>query len=261
MGTSQSKPSAKPGSPLIPSWAEQDPPPPGAPQPQPPQNQEVLEPRRTTGLRRALKDYLKTGDERIGRRALGHYARGSAGGGAAGAARLGRAARIGGQVFGALSGAGRGEAPAPGSFDISTLAGHSVADAIAAIVDAFCPPGILDEDTIRASLAESLAEALTGADQFDPAALDDFTVVVAMRCFVAEMVFAAVAAEQGQAAANIPPAQAVARENDLRDIVRELTDVKATPVLQQAAGPLSQVNIETLVRQIAADVIAEMATW
>ena len=259
MGTSQSKPSARTGSPLVPSWAEQDPAP-GA-TPPPPADDEVLESRHNAGMRSALRDYLRTGDEGSARKALGHYSRRSTGSGSSAGARVGRAARAGGLAFAALASARANNPPPEGAVDLRTFAGRPTTEAINAIVDAFCPPGILDEDAIRAAMSEALAEALAGLDQFDPTQLSDFAIVVAMRSYVAELVFNAVMVEQGQSAVDATPLQAVERENNIRDIVRELTDLKATAVLQAEGQEFTPQRIESMVREIATLVYEEMATW
>jgi len=267
MGTSQSKPSARGGSPLVPSWANQDPVPGNGdgdgPGPAAPNDgaDEVLEPRRSSGMRRSMKRFLTTGDRADARRALGHYSRGSAGGGAPGAHRLGRAARVGGGVLSALSQAVAGQPVAPNGFDLRSLTGGEVGDAINAIVDAFCPPGIVDEDTIRAAIGEALTEALAGLDQFDPAAIDDYTVLIATRSFIAELVFGSVVTEQGQSAENVPPQLAISRENDLRALVREVTDAIATPAIQAAGTNLSQDHVAELVTTITTAVYGEMSEW
>jgi hypothetical protein len=110
-------------------------------------------------------------------------------------------------------------------------------------------------------MAEALAEAFANLDRFDPAAVTDHTVVVAIRCFVAELVFTEVIAEEGQSASHVPPLQAVARENDLRNIIREITDVQATPILQRVNGVMMPRQIAMLVQQISASVYQELATW
>lgn len=211
-------------------------------------------------MRRALRGYLASGDRAEARRALGAYAR-SSGGGRAGTQRVARAARIAGAAFGGLASARAGQPPADNALDLRTLTGQPVDAAIAAIVDAFCPPGILDEEVIRAAMAEALAEALDGLDTFDPSAVSDAAIVIALRSFIAELVFSAIMAEQGQTAQRVPPDQAVARENDFREIVRELTDSVATPIIQAAGGALGGTQIEALVRRITGDVHAEAATW
>lgn len=261
MGTSQSKPSARGGSPLIPSWGEKDPPPPDGNTPPPtPPDHEQLEPKRTTGFRAALGRFYRSGDPAEARRALGHFSRKSLGGGGAGGRRFARAASSGGAAISALSMAGAGQAATSG-FDVSSLAGRPVGEAIDAIVDEFCPPGILDEEGIRAAMAEALAEILQGVDTFDPQALDPAAILLCMRAFVSELVFQAVMAEEGAAKNSVTPLQAVQRENDIRALVRDTTDREATPILQNAIGPLSPQQVEGLVGAILTEVGKELASW
>lgn len=204
---------------------------------------------------------MSSGDRADARRALGHYARGSAGSGAAGGARVARSARVGGAVISALSNMVSGTAVPPSTFNLASLTGRSVADAVAAIVDAFCPPGIIDEDLLRAAMGEALTEALNGLDTFDPASVDDYAVVVATRVFIAELVFNAISAEQGQAAENVPPSQAVARENQLRDLIREVTDVTATPIIQAAGSAIGEAQVSQMVQSIVTLIFEEMSGW
>ena len=275
MGTSQSKPPAKGGSPLVPSWANQDPPPPdgNAPPPadgkQPPPvknppavpQPDLIQPRRHAGFRSSLKRFMASGDRADARRALGHYARGSAGGGAAGGARVARSARVGGAAISALSNMVSGTTVAPNGFNLASLTGRPVDDAVAAIVDAFCPPGIIDEDLLRTAMGEALTEAFDGLDKFDPTTLDDHAIVVATRIFIAELVFNTISAEQGQAAENVAPLQAVARENDLRDMIREVTDVTPTPIIQAAGSKLTEAQVAQMVQSIVTLVFEEMSGW
>lgn len=283
MGTSQSKPSAPGRSPLVPSWGDRDPAPPHDPsapsdtnapnappadpqQPAPDQGASPpapspnLPPRHNSAFRRAYRDFMHSGSHADGRRALGHFARGS-GGGRGGSAKYSRAARSAGGAFAGMARAGQGQGPVAGALDLRTLAGRPIADAIAAIVDAFCPPGILNEDTARAAMAEGLAEALDGVDIFDPAAVNDYSILLTARVFVAELVFATMAAEQGQSADSVPTTQAVAREEELRAMVREVTDVVGTPILQQVGASLDPVQMDNLVKLVIAAVTAEMAKW
>ena len=259
MGTSQSKPNTPGGGPLVPPWADQDPPPPD--QAQPPASPDTLPDAPFRGVRVALRDYLSTGDRRLGRRALGRYARAVGGGQAA--ARHARAARSGASAIAAIAAvAGAGGAPVTvDGFDLGALAGLPLEDAIGAIVDRFCPPGILDEDMARAAVAESLFVALDGSADFDLSAIDDRTVVSATASFVAEMVFASVAVEQGDSASNVSPDLAVRRENDLRDLIREVADQAAVPVIQRAGSALDARTMEGLIAQITATVYEEMSHW
>jgi len=276
MGTSRSKPPARPGSPLLPSWADKDPVDDGGPQPPPspqipalppgapppaPLPPEFLEPRRLSGFRRSLKRFYSSGDREDARRALGHFARGAAGGGGSGGQRMARAARTGGAAIAAIAGAAQGNTVAANGFDLGSLTGRPLGEAIDAIVDAFCPPGIFDEDLLRASIGEALAEALDGNDPFDPASINNEAAVVAARALIAELVFRSVMVEQGQAAENVPPLQAVQRENDFRSLIREVTDVHATPALTAVQGQLSQNQVAAIVRSVVTIVLEEASEW
>ena len=277
MGTSQSKPSLGGGKPLVPSWGDQDPAPPPDPQaadqeapavdpqapggaepPEAPPNADPLPPRPLAGTRRALRDYYGSGSPADARRAAGRFARSV---GAGGARRYARATRTGGAALAAMARAASGLEPRPGSLDLRDLNGRPVEEAIGEIVDAFCPPGILDEEATRLAIGEALFEALGHADIFDPEAINDLTLVVASRCFVAELVFASLAAEAGKAADNVSPAVAVAREKGLRDLIREVADVVGTEILQNAGPLLTPQVVEGVVAQVTNAVLAEMRQW
>lgn len=271
MGTSQSKPSLSGGKPLVPSWADQDPSPPenpdnptgpedqSAPEPAPaPRPERTLPPRPLAGVRRALRDYYQSGDASAARRAGGRFARSIGGGGAA---RYQRAARTGGAAFAALARAANGLEPSPGTLDLRSLAGRPIDEAIGEIVDAFCPTGILDEEATRIAIGEALFEAIGDSDVFAPEAVNDVALLIATRCFVAEIVFASLAAEAGKSADAVSPAVAVARENGLRDLIREVTDVVGTPLLQSAGATLTPQAFEGLVSQVTDAVLAEMREW
>lgn len=260
MGTSQSKPSTPGGSPLVPSWANQDPPPPDQPQPAP-TLPDVLPAAPLAGMRRALREYMSTGDRAAGRNALGRYAR--AMGGTRASARHARAARTGSAALSALASVAQanGAAVVIDGFDLGTLAGRPLEEAIGTIVDQFCPPGILDEDVVRSAIGEALFEALGDQPVFDLNAVTDHVVVVATVCFVAELVFAAVASEQGRSAENVPPATAVQRENALRDLVRAAADEIATPIVQRTGGSLDPAALDGIVTEITSAVYGEIARW
>lgn len=203
---------------------------------------------------------MNTGDVAAGRSALGRYSR--AMGGSQASARHARAARTGGAALSALaSGAQPRATPPIAEFDLGTLSGRPLEHAIGAIVDEFCPPGILDEDMVRSAMAEALFEALGDQAVFDVDAVTDHVVVVATVCFVSELVFASVAVEMGTSAENVPPAAAVQRENALRDLVRAAADEIATPVVQRFGGSFDPNRLEGLIAQITSAVYGEMAQW
>lgn len=275
MGTSGSRPDPRKNSPLIPPWADQDPPrpaptPDGAPdpipdppKPPPPPPPDSLAPdNRYLAFRTSYGHFARTGSADSGRQALGHYARTSAGGSRAASTRVARAARTGGGALASFASAASG-VPATGTtFNAAALAGQPVDVAIDAIVDAFCPPGILDEDLARAALAEALAVALTGADVFDPNAIDANAVRVATLTFAAELVFHEVAGHGANALAQAPNmAAAVAREAQLRSYIREAADAVGTPIIAAAGGSLSATAFSGLVTRLVEVVTRELATW
>ena len=283
MGTSKSKPDSQPQRPFIPPWADQDPaqpppspdanpasgqPPPDGqaqpPVPAPPQPQPAdLTPHgRFAGFRRALGRFASSGDRGEARTALGHWARTSMGGSQAGTARVARAVRTGGAALAGIARAGAGLAPVAGALDVRTLAGLSVDVAIDRIVDAFCPSGILDEDVARLAIGEALATAMSGIDTFDPAALDANSVRVATLTFVGELVFVQIAGDGSKSLAAAPsPTAAVQREADLRSLIREVTDVIGTPILEATGNVLTPPAMTSLVSRLVQAVEKEISTW
>jgi hypothetical protein len=285
MGTSRPKPDAPPGSPLIPPWAEQDPinpPPPPEPLPEDPipepeeddpgpsadeivdgidDEDEVAEPQRYRGFRIALGRFAGSGSRDDARHALGRWASRSVGGGSAASRRTVRAARTGGAALVGLARAGSGQAPEGNALDLRNLAGQPIETAIAAIIDAFMPPGILDEVAARLAMEQALAETLAGADTFDPAALDTNAVQTATLAFVAELVFVQVAGDAGRSLAAVGPVAAAQREADIRSLVREVVNFVGTPVLSAAGVVLNEQRMSALVSQVLQETLEEVATW
>lgn len=288
MGTSQSKRDARPGASLIPPWADGDPQPvptddtngneaivdttsddPSAAAPTavvtmgtPVQGSAVAPPRRYANFRSALGRFASSGDRGDARKALGHWVRTSRGGSVSGARSLGRASRSGAAALAGISRAVAGAPPQSGALDVRSLAGLPSDAAITRIVDAFCPPGILDEDVARLAMDEALARALDGVDTFDPAALDANAVRIATLTFVAELVFVSVMGDGGNALAAAPTITAAAqRENDVRALVREVADVVGTPILAATGAVLTSTGMNALVLRLVAAVQEEMSTW
>jgi hypothetical protein len=153
------------------------------------------------------------------------------------------------------------QAPLPGELDLRKLAGLPADAAIDQIVDAFCPPGILDEDALRAAIGEALASLLAGADKFDPASIDQGAIRAVVLRFVAELVFVSVMLDSGESLSAAPPSLAIQRENGLRDLIREVVDIAGTPVLDAAGTTLNRTRMEDLVSQLVAEAHRVIATW
>jgi hypothetical protein len=270
MGTSQSKRDAPPAAPLVPPWANQDPPlpEPATIPPVPPSQPaalpqlptiELAPPRRYAGFRAALGHFASSGDAGDARTALGNWARTSTGGARAGTARVARAARTGGAALASFARAGAGQPPVAGALDVRSLAGLPVSQAVDRIVDAFCPPGILDEDMARLAIGEALATALSGVDTFDPNAIDANAVRIATLTFAAELVFLSVGGRALAAAPN--PTAAAQREADIRSLVREVADTVGTPILTAAGNTLTPAGMAALISRLVQVVQTEMGTW
>jgi hypothetical protein len=209
------------------------------------------------GFRTSLGRYVGSGDGADARSALGHWAR-SAGG----SAKVGRAVRAGGALFGALAAASTGQTG--GTFDFRSLQGLPVNAAIDRIVDVFCPSGILDEDLIRITIGQALNEALQGQDTFDVNAVDGHAINVAILAFVAELVFVTVMGDAGEALAKAPnQLAAVQREAEIREISKIVTDIVGTPIIQQmqSHGQITPEEISRVVARLIDAVQGEMRTW
>ena len=103
---------------------------------------------------------------------------------------------------------------------------------------------------------------MSGIDTFDPAALDANSVRVATLTFVGELVFVQIAGDGSRSLAAAPsPTVAVQRETDLRSLIREVTDVIGTPILEATGNVLTPSAMESLVSQLVQDVEKEMSTW
>jgi hypothetical protein len=280
MGTSASKGDPAPGFPLVPPWANQDNVIPPDETDEPGDANDGTDADQSGGeqipllapsppapsipfrrFRGRLNRYVDTGDRNDARSAIGSWVNTSRGGARFATQRLSRAIRSGGAAFAALHRAATGSAPLPGELDVLTLAGLPADIAVDRIVDAYCPPGILDEDALRAALGEALAELVAEADTFDPAAVDENAVRVAMLRFVAELVFVSVTLDSGDAFTGAAPTVAIQRENDLRALIREVTDVVGSPLLPVAGEALSTAGVRDLISRVVLAVHAEMATW
>lgn len=286
MGTSRSKSDAPPASPLVPPWADQDPPPPPLlpePLPQgpvpeleddpgPPTDEvvygeddvdadEIAEPRRYAGFRTALRSFAGSGAREDLRTALGRWASKSVGGGSAASRRMARATRTGGAALTGFARAVAGQAPERGRLDIRTLAGQPVEVTINAIVNAFMPPGILDEVAARLAMEVALATALSGVDTFDPAALDANAVRVATLAFVAELVFVQVAGDAGPSLNAIGPVAAAQREANIRSLVREVVNLIGLPIIHAGGAVLSEQRMSALITLVLRETLEEVATW
>lgn len=272
MGTSQSKRDARPGASLVPPWADRDPEAADTDADSGEDNAELTPdvssaptaaPRRYAAFRTAFGRFASSADMGDARRALGHWVRTSRGGSANATKSISRAISSGSAVLAALSRAVVGAPSEDGeTLSLSSLAGLPSDVAIWRIVDAFCPPGILDEELARLAIDEALAKALGSADTFDPTALDANALRIATLTFVSELVFVAVMGDAGRALSAAPTIAAAAqREADIRTLVREVADLVGTPTLADVGFVLTSTGMDNLVTKLVAEVQEEMSRW
>ncbi|MBX4960556.1 hypothetical protein HJA92_03190 [Rhizobium binae] len=290
MGTS--KTSGGPGKnvPLVPSWVASDAPPPPTPpsppltapddgggspsspsippdkQPEPPpedqkpepQKQPVSPARRFTVAKRAVGDFVKSGDERRLRKALGNYVRNGYGGSSTATQRMGKAASAASGLFDLLSRGqttndiAAGEAPA---LDLATLAGlphNEIADRIA---DAVNPGDIsLDDAGTREAIAEAISSVLGENEDAD---ITSLPAELAEECYVRTLsisAFKILVADIGAAIWRAAHGNAPLANERLKDISDYLREVyRAQYVKMKALGTsISRNNSARIAREITA---------
>lgn len=188
MGTSNAYGGAGGGTPLIPSWLDDDssgadgntpaptdgqepPPVPPAPAaiPYPPP---LGAPDRFQSARNNFTRFATSGgsDRQSLGRAVSQYVRKSMGGSRQAAGRMGSSRRVGAGLIGFLNSASEhGATQALTALDLGTLAGSPIEDVFAGLVDYFCPDGgSIDEGIAREAFVETIADlAAAGVTDMD----------------------------------------------------------------------------------------------
>jgi hypothetical protein len=264
VGTSQSKRDPRPEIPLIPPWADSDPPPqePDSDEQSEDNNSPLAPPRRFQGFRIQLTTFASSGRRSDARQALSRWASTSSGGSAVAPKRVARAIAGGAAALGAIARADAGLPAETGLLDLRSLAGQPLAIAINTIVDTFCPPGILDEEIARMALGEALASALSEADTFEPTAFPESLVPIAILAFVAELTFAQVATDIGDTFVNtVSPIVAAKREAELKSLVKEVADMVGPPIIAAAGALVNRSALAKVIRELVRVIHATMESW
>ncbi len=143
-----------------------------APPQVPPQVGQAL-PRRFTEARRAIRDYVRSGDRERLRAGLGSYVGKGYRGSRTASARMGQAATSASRAYSVLSGLADGSiTPRDLGFDPASLAGAPMEDVIDALVDAICSNDTtLDDGAGREAVNEALSEVLGDDPDLDPLAM------------------------------------------------------------------------------------------
>jgi hypothetical protein len=251
MGTSQSNPGPGGGTPLVPPWADDQP---QTPLPLP-------EPARYSPFRRALGDFIRSGDNNDLRAALGHYARRGTGGSSIAARRMGGVMRSGAALYGTLAGARETGAVSESTVDLSTLAGLPCNAAIDAIAQALSPDDG-DSDKIRSAMNFALVEALDGVEIFDPGHITDEIIANTMVNFLAESIFFQIVADAGRAWTKAETAtQAITAENALRELIHVIVDKYMVPKLTGNIRSFTRQEMNGIQREVIQSVWKEWEAY
>jgi len=244
MGTSQSSPGPSGGSPLVPPWADD----------QPQQPLPLPQPGRFKPFRQALGSFIKSGDRKKLRSALGHYARKASGGGGAASRRMGSVTRAGASLYTALISGGAFGLPGETAVGLNDLAGQPCDVAIDTITRALSSDDG-DADKIRAAMNHALVEALDGVETFDPSYITDEVIVDTMIGYLAESVFFQIVMDAGRAWTKAEtPTQAMAAENALREVVKVVVDKHMASKFSGNVRSFSRREIAQLERQVISEV-------
>lgn len=242
MGTSQSSGGPGSGVPMVPPWTP-DPPagePPGsepggedapadaepaAPQLSQPIPAPLAPPARFLGVRRALGDYARSGDNRDMRRSLGHYVRTGYDGSGTATRRFGGTAATAGALGGALARVAAGQPAAPGSpLDPALLAGRDAQEVMDAVVEAVRPvDGTQDAEAERAAIRDALSELLTRFPDADLLNLDPEQRAFAIERFTGIDVFRRFELDVGKTIVEKAPSAvaALSRLKEVREYVKQ----------------------------------------
>jgi hypothetical protein len=269
MGTSASSTGPNNRSPLLPPWAEQGDPvevgageggdaqqePDGDNGKEPSQeidNGTVQEqipgpvpnipsPNRLTGARRAFGDYAKSDGDRANLRgSLKKYSR-SSGGGSGTSRRLASGITAGSGLLGIMQ--GDSVRVNDKTLSLSDLNGLSTDQAIDRISEHLTPENG-DADSVRLALDFALAEVLPEEDTFDESIFTDEVVQEAISCYLTDLIFQDVVNGMGKAWFHAEhPSKHHRMEEELRDLIKVITQSKVEKVTRGNGGDISQDNI------------------
>ena len=197
MGTSQSSVGPNGRSPLLPAWVDGS-----------QATTQTPDPQRLKGLRQAIGRAVRGGGSDDVRKALGHYARKASGGRNTTVHKLEKVTQAGASLFGI---------------------GQSCDKVINQITELLVGHHG-DSDKIRSAMNIALSEALEGMTTFDENSITTEVIGGMMVCYLTESIFLQIAHDAGKAwKKGDDPVQIARAENDLRQLIREVVDIKLAP--------------------------------
>lgn len=260
MGTSASNTGPNNKSPLLPPWAEQGDPvevKSGDDGQQIPDKAEVDNgkvqeqipgptpniplPNRLNGARRSFGDYAKSdGTSSNLRSSLKKFSR-STGGGSGTSRRLASGITAGAGLLGIMQ--GDSVRANNRTLALSDLTGLSTDQAIDRITEHLTPENG-DADSVRLALDFALAEVLPEEEAFDASMFTDDFIQEAISCYLTDLIFQDIVNGMGKAWFYVEhPSKHHKMEEELRDLVKVITESKLEKLIRQNAGKISQENI------------------
>lgn len=251
MGTSQSSTGPTGRSPLVPSWADD----------QPQQPLPAPQPARLKPFRQSLGRFVSSGDRGELQAALGNYARKGTGGGGSASRRMGLITHSGGSLYGALTGTGDFGVSSDFRINLAQLVGKPCDFAIAKITQALTPNNG-DADKIRVAMNHALVQALDGIDVFDISCITDDVIISTMINYVTESIFLQIVSDAGKAWNKATDKiQSLNAESDLRELIKVIVDKNMASKLAGNVRIFMQSEIVNIERQVIIDVWSEWETY
>lgn len=260
MGTSASNTGPNNKSPLLPPWAEQGDPVEvesdddgqQVPDKAEVDNGKVQEqipgpipniplPNRLNGARRSFGGYAKSdGTSSNLRSSLKKFSR-STGGGSGTSRRLASGITAGSGLLGIMQ--GDSVRANNRTLTLSDLNGLSTDQAIDRITEHLTPENG-DADSVRLALDFALAEVLPEEEAFDASMFTDDVIQEAISCYLTDLIFQDIVNGMGKAWFYVEhPSKHHKMEEELRDLVKVITESKLEKLIRQNAGKISQENI------------------
>ena len=196
---------------------------------------------RLTGARRAFGDYAKSdGNHSNLRGSLKKYSR-SSGGGSGISRRLASGITAGSGLLGMMQ--GDSVRVNDRTLTLSELNGLTTDQAIDRISEHLTPRNG-DAESVRLAIDFALAEVLPDEDTFDESMFTDEVIQEAISCYVTDLIFQDVVNGMGKAWFHAEhPSKHHRMEEELRDLIKVITQSKVEKVTRDNGGDISQDNI------------------
>lgn len=196
----------------------------------------IAPPKRFQSARRALRDFVRTGNRSSFRKAVGHYSRTGMGGARNVATRMRASARIAGSLFDILQAASKAADPAVREW-IAALTGRNAAaqDIFDEIIRKVAPNGgSQDEVSCRESMAQAMEDLLDGNPDIDLLHLTDDHIWRLVESFLAYEAFTRLCLDIGQVFedSTLSPRERVMRMNEMQAYLKAELSVQIEHIRQ-----------------------------